>query len=164
MPEAAPIFTSLTQAQAECDRWRQAGRRIVFTNGCFDLLHRGHMDNLERSRALGDRLVVGLNSDHSVSRLKDPGRPLMSQEDRAQLLAGIRWVDLVVIFNDDTPQKLILTLQPDILVKGEDYRPDEVAGAEALAAWGGKLVLLPLIPGYSTTALLRRIRDTLPPD
>ncbi len=164
MIEAAPVFTSFAAAKAVCDRWRQGGKQIVFTNGCFDLLHRGHVENLQQARNLGDRLVVGLNSDRSVADLKTQGRPLTGEQDRAELLAAIRWVDMVVIFDEETPRDLILTLRPHVLVKGDDYAPDEVAGAEVLSAWGGKLVLLPLTPGYSTTGLLERIRRTLPPD
>lgn len=133
--------------------------RLVFTNGCFDLLHRGHVSLLERARALGDLLVVGLNSDASVRRLKGPGRPLVPVEDRAYLLASLRPVDAVTIFEEDTPLALIRALLPDVLVKGADYRPDEVVGAEVVRAAGGDVHLLPLDEGRSTSGLLERIRQ-----
>lgn len=132
---------------------------MVFTNGCFDLLHRGHLSLLERARALGDLLVVGLNSDASARRLKGPGRPLVPEEDRAYLLASLRPVDAVTIFDEDTPLALIRALLPDVLVKGADYRPEEVVGAEVVRAAGGTVHLLPLEEGRSTSGLLKRIRQ-----
>lgn len=130
--------------------------RIVFTNGCFDVLHRGHVEYLAAARRLGDRLVVGLNGDDSVRRLKGPGRPVNPYEDRAIVLAGLAAVDAVVRFDDDTPLGLIEALQPDVLVKGGDYRLEEIVGAEEVIAGGGEVVIVPLVPGRSTTEVLAR--------
>lgn len=132
--------------------WRRRGLRVVATNGCFDLLHVGHLSCLERARALGDRLVVAVNSDASVRRLKGAGRPVNSQEARMALLAGLSCVDLVTMFDEDTPGELYRSLRPDVLVKGGDYTPSEVVGRE----YAGETVIFPLVAGYSTTALLRR--------
>ena len=135
--------------------WAWEGKTVVFTNGVFDILHAGHADILERARALGDILIVGVNSDASARRLgKGKGRPVNRLRDRAALLAGLSSVDAVVAFSEDTPQKLLSKLKPDILVKGADYRADEIAGA----ACAGKVVRLALKKGYSTTALIRRLQ------
>jgi rfaE bifunctional protein nucleotidyltransferase chain/domain len=130
---------------------------LVFTNGCFDLLHPGHVDFLARARALGDRLVVGLNSDASVRAIKGAGRPFLTQDDRASMLRSLRCVDDVVIFDEPTPARLIAELKPDVLVKGGDWAPEEIVGADAVRRHGGRVVSLPLRPGYSTTALSERI-------
>ncbi|UCC47723.1 MAG: D-glycero-beta-D-manno-heptose 1-phosphate adenylyltransferase [Gemmatimonadota bacterium] len=132
------------------------GFRLVFTNGCFDILHRGHVEILIQARALGDRLVVGLNSDESVHRLKGSGRPLQPQLDRAACLAALESVDAVVIFEEETPTELIASLRPDIWVKGGDYTPEALVELKALEAVGGQLVILPLLEGRSTTELLDR--------
>lgn len=131
-------------------------QRIVFTNGCFDLLHRGHVEYLFAARSLGDRLVVGLNSDASVRRLKGDGRPVNPQMDRALVLAGLAAVDAVTIFDEDTPIGLIRSLLPDVLVKGGDYSVDGVVGAPEVVAAGGKVVIAPLVAGRSTTSILQR--------
>jgi D-beta-D-heptose 7-phosphate kinase/D-beta-D-heptose 1-phosphate adenosyltransferase len=133
------------------------GERVVFTNGCFDLLHRGHVDLLARSRALGDVLVVGLNSDASARRIKGDGRPWMREEDRAAILAALAAVDLVVLFDEDTPLELVRELEPDVLVKGADYRREDVVGADLVLARGGRVELVPLTPGRSSTALRQRV-------
>ena len=133
-------------------------RRIVFTNGCFDLLHRGHVDYLSRARALGDMLVVGVNTDASVRRLKGPGRPVTSEEDRAHVLAALEAVDAVTLFDEDTPRDLIAALKPDVLVKGGDYSVEKIAGREEVEAAGGQVVILPLTVGRSTTSLIETIR------
>jgi rfaE bifunctional protein nucleotidyltransferase chain/domain len=130
---------------------------LVFTNGCFDVLHRGHVEYLTSARALGAALVVGLNTDASVRRLKGPGRPLNPQDDRAYVLAGLAAVDAVTYFDEDTPRELIAALLPDVLVKGGDYRAEEVVGGEEVRAAGGRVVIAPLVPGRSTTGLLQRI-------
>lgn len=132
---------------------------LCFTNGCFDLLHPGHVQYLADARALGDFLVVGLNSDASVARLKGPGRPLQDEAARAALLLGLRSVDAVIRFDEDTPLELIRALQPDVLVKGGDYTPDTVVGRELVENRGGKLVLLPFLPGHSTSRIEQRIRS-----
>jgi D-beta-D-heptose 7-phosphate kinase/D-beta-D-heptose 1-phosphate adenosyltransferase len=145
--------------QAKLAQWRAAGQRIVFTNGVFDLLHPGHVTQLKAARAYGDVLVVGLNSDASVKRLaKGEDRPLMPESARQALLEELRCVDAVVVFDDDTPLALIEAVQPDVLVKGADYAGKEVVGRELVEARGGRVELVPLVPGWSTTELLRRIR------
>jgi rfaE bifunctional protein nucleotidyltransferase chain/domain len=130
----------------------------VFTNGVFDLLHRGHVDILAAARALGDVLVVGVNTDASVRRLKGPGRPVRSERERAVVLAALESVDAVVLFDQDTPLELIRALRPNVLVKGGDYTPDAVVGREDVERAGGKVVILALTPGYSTTATIERLR------
>lgn len=132
---------------------RRAGRRVVFTNGCFDILHAGHVKLLEEARLLGDMLIVGLNSDASVRRLKGPGRPRNPQADRAAVLAAVRWVDEVIIFDEDTPYELILRLRPDVLVKGGDYGPGAIVGEKEVLGWGGSVHRVTLLPGRSTSAL-----------
>jgi rfaE bifunctional protein nucleotidyltransferase chain/domain len=134
--------------------------RLVFTNGCFDLLHRGHVAYLAEARALGEALVVGVNTDASFRRLgKGPGRPVVAEEDRAYLLAALTGVDGVCLFDEDTPRALIARLLPDVLVKGGDYRLGDVVGREEVETSGGSVVLIPFVEGYSTTELIRRIRE-----
>jgi D-beta-D-heptose 7-phosphate kinase/D-beta-D-heptose 1-phosphate adenosyltransferase len=147
---------------AELAPRRRAGARVVFTNGCFDLLHAGHVRLLEDAAALGDVLVVGLNDDDSVRRLKGPGRPLVEVRDRAAVLAALAAVDFVVRFAEDTPLEVIRSLAPDVLVKGQDYTEDTVVGADLVRARGGRVVLLPLVTGRSTTATLQRLREGNP--
>lgn len=139
---------------------RPRAERLVFTNGCFDLLHRGHVEYLYAARALGDALVVGVNTDESVRRLKGQGRPLVSLEDRMYVLAGLGCVDAVTPFGEDTPRELIAALLPDILVKGGDYRPDEVVGASEVHRAGGEVMILPFVEGRSTTRLIRLMKRT----
>jgi len=136
--------------------WRWAGERIVFTNGCFDLLHIGHIRLLEQARRKGDRLVIGLNSDASVRRLKGMSRPIVGEAERARVLAALSAVDAVVVFDEDTPLRLIETIRPDLLVKGGDYSKTQVVGAREVRAWGGRTELIPLVPGTSTTCLIRK--------
>ncbi|HEX8429762.1 MAG TPA: D-glycero-beta-D-manno-heptose 1-phosphate adenylyltransferase [Longimicrobium sp.] len=140
---------------------RPRTRRVVFTNGCFDVLHRGHVEYLNAARSLGDLLVVGLNSDDSVRRLKGPSRPVNAQDDRAYVLAGLAAVDYVTLFTEDTPRDLIAALLPDILIKGGDYTRDEIVGAAETEAAGGRVVVAPLVPGLSTTAILARARNNV---
>lgn len=134
--------------------------RVVFTNGCFDILHRGHVAYLTQARALGDRLIVGVNTDASVRRLKGPGRPVVEQGDRAYVLAALACVDVVTLFDDDTPAALIAALLPDVLVKGGDYSPEQVVGRDVVESHGGRLVLLPFVAGRSTTDILARLQHT----
>jgi D-beta-D-heptose 7-phosphate kinase/D-beta-D-heptose 1-phosphate adenosyltransferase len=140
-------------------REKRAGRRVVFTNGCFDLLHPGHVRCLAEARALGDVLVVAVNSDRSVRGNKGPERPLVSEQDRAEVLAALASVDYVTIFDEPTPRELISRLLPSILVKGADWSPDQVAGREEVEAAGGRVVSIPLASGYSTTSIVQRIRN-----
>jgi D-beta-D-heptose 7-phosphate kinase/D-beta-D-heptose 1-phosphate adenosyltransferase len=133
---------------------RQSGERIVFTNGCFDLLHVGHMRYLQQARALGDRLVLGLNDDASVRRLKGDKRPLIPHAEQASVLAALACVDYVTIFSEDTPLELIACVRPDVLVKGGDYTPDTVVGRDEVEAYGGEVVLVPFVEGISTTTII----------
>ena len=139
------------------ERWRRQGLKIGFTNGCFDLLHPGHVALLGQAKAACDRLVVGLNSDASTARLKGPRRPVQSETARAEVLASLAAVDMIVIFEEDTPIDLIEAVRPQLLVKGADYRVDEVVGAEFVKRIGGEVLLAEVIPGYSTTATIARL-------
>lgn len=149
----------LTTLVRQCNIWRMKGDRIVFTNGCFDLLHRGHVTYLQEAAALGDRLVIGLNSDNSVRRQgKGPERPLNDQDSRAKVLSALRLVDAVVIFDEDTPLALIEAIVPDVLVKGGDWSEDRIVGAEVVRKNGGEVKSLALVEGFSTTALVEKVR------
>ena len=141
--------------------WRTAGERVVFTNGCFDLLHAGHISLLEQARQKGGRLVVGLNSDDSIRRLKGSGRPVASQHDRVRILAALSAVDAVTLFEEDTPLRLIEAIRPDVLVKGGDYNQRDIVGACEVMSWGGAVEILPLVPGLSTSALIRKSSETV---
>ena len=138
-------------------RLRAQHKRIVFTNGCFDILHAGHIDYLTRARRLGDALVIGLNSDRSVKRIKGPGRPVNRQADRARVMAALGCVDLVTIFDESTPERLIRQVRPDILVKGGDWKVRDIVGGEFVRERGGRVVSVPYLKGYSTTGLLRKM-------
>ncbi|HMJ16854.1 MAG TPA: D-glycero-beta-D-manno-heptose 1-phosphate adenylyltransferase [Gemmatimonadaceae bacterium] len=146
--------------RAEAERWRAARKdRIAFTNGVFDLLHPGHIDLLLAARGTADALVVGVNSDDSVRRLKGPGRPVRSAAERAFVLAAVECVDLVVVFPEDTPLELVKTLKPDVIVKGGDYTEATIVGANEVKGWGGRVVVVPLTPGQSTTAIIRKLGE-----
>jgi D-beta-D-heptose 7-phosphate kinase / D-beta-D-heptose 1-phosphate adenosyltransferase len=147
-------------ALARVAAWRQAGLRVGFTNGCFDLIHPGHVRLLEQARAACDRLVVALNTDASVRRLKGPGRPVQNETARATVMASMAACDMVTLFDEDTPAELIRAILPDVLVKGADYTVDQVVGADIVRANGGKVLLVGLQPGHSTTATIRRIGDS----
>ncbi|GJM31542.1 MAG: hypothetical protein DHS20C18_05430 [Saprospiraceae bacterium] len=147
-------------AQARIKTWKAAGERIIFTNGCFDILHYGHLHYLAEARALGDRLVVGLNSAESVRRLKGAHRPINDEKTREFSLAALEFIDLVVPFPQDTPLELINCLIPDILVKGGDYEVATIVGAKAVLAAGGEVKTLPFIPGYSTSAIEQKIKNS----
>lgn len=162
--ETAPALSDkrimdLVQVQRLVNIWRMKGDRVVFTNGVFDILHRGHVSYLQEAAALGDRLIIGLNSDASVRRLgKAPDRPMNDQESRAKVLAALRLVDAVVIFDQDTPLELIQAIGPDVLVKGGDWPEDRIVGADVVKARGGEVRSLKLVDGFSTTALVEKIR------
>lgn len=154
------ILSRLKSAEAAarpCVVERLRGGTIVFTNGVFDLLHRGHLEYLRDAAALGSMLIIGLNSDESVRRLKGSQRPVTKQEDRAVALLALRWVDYVVFFDEDTPARLIETINPHILVKGGDYQADDIVGADFVRRHGGKVVTIPFRPGYSTSSLIDAI-------
>ena len=161
-PAPADPSAKLLSRQAAVAWRRAAGGTVVFTNGIFDLLHRGHVALLVAARAEGDRLVVGLNTDASARRLKGPERPVNRAEDRAFVLGGLACVDAVVLFDEDTPADLVAALQPDVLVKGADYGPGEIVGADVVEARGGRVVRVPLEAGYSTTQLIAKVRRGAP--
>lgn len=140
--------------------WQFKGLKVVFTNGCFDILHLGHIDYLSRASELGDVLVVGLNTDISVTRLKGAGRPLQDEVSRAMVLAALSFVEAVVFFGEDTPYELIKTVKPDIVVKGADYKPEDIVGYDIVKAKGGDIVTLEYLEGYSTTAIEKRIKES----
>ncbi len=158
MPLSHPKIKSWEQAKAQTQAWRNDGLSVVFSNGCFDILHAGHVDLLARAKAEGDRLVLGLNSDSSVRRLnKSPERPVNPQEQRAYVLAHLESVDLVVIFDQDTPMELIRELRPSVLVKGGDWKPESIVGADIVRAEGGRVLSLPLLSDFSTTSIIGRL-------
>ncbi|MFN4284533.1 MAG: D-glycero-beta-D-manno-heptose 1-phosphate adenylyltransferase [Lacibacter sp.] len=140
-------------------RWRSFGKKIVFTNGCFDILHAGHIHSLRQAAGFGDILIVGLNSDASTRRIKGPDRPINTETDRALILASLVMVDAVVLFEEDTPLQLISTILPDVLVKGGDYTPETIVGADVVQQHGGRVEIIPLVPGRSTTELARRLQQ-----
>lgn len=148
------------QAKNQASRWRGEGKKIVFTNGCFDLIHLGHIDYLEKARAMGDKLIIGLNTDSSVSRFKGPNRPVQDERSRARVLAAMQFVDLVVFFDEDTPLLLISELLPDILVKGSDYLAENIVGADVVQKSGGEVKTIEFVPGYSTTRIIDKIKKT----
>ena len=142
---------SWEELKNEVERHRREGSKIVFTNGCFDILHAGHVRYLRQARAVGDVLVLGLNSDSSVQKIKGEKRPIVSQEERAEVVASLKAVDYVTLFEETTPLNLIAFLKPDVLVKGADWREDEVVGRNQILSWGGRVVLIPVVEGASTT-------------
>ena len=150
------IYT-LSGITQKASQWKKDGKKIVFTNGVFDLLHKGHIFSLSQAAKQGDILIIGLNSDNSVKKLKGDSRPVNDQDARALLLSSLIMVDAVVIFEEDTPLKLITSILPDVLVKGGDYTVDEIAGAKEVIANGGKVVINPILDGFSTTAILKAI-------
>lgn len=151
---------SLDEVLVQVRAARQSGQRVVFTNGCFDILHAGHVSLLQRCASLGDMLIIGLNDDHSVRELKGPERPVNNQNHRAYLLSALQCVDSVVLFHEETPVKLIEAIQPDVLVKGGDYTPDTVVGADVVESNGGRVVILDLIDGLSTTGTIEKMRES----
>ncbi len=160
MPEielnAAEKFLELDRLQTRMRAWRSKGQKVVFTNGCFDLLHVGHITLMEDARRQGDRLVVAINSDASVSELKGPTRPVVSEKDRGRVLAALAAVDAVIVFSEPTPLELIVALKPDVIVKGGDYEADNVVGAKEVRSWGGEVKIVPTVQGFSTTKIIAR--------
>ena len=151
---------SLHQAILRFGREKRNGRRVVFTNGCFDLLHPGHLETLENARSLGDALVVGVNSDRSVRAVKGAGRPIVPEQERAEVLAALGCVDAVVIFDEPTPREIVAALLPDVLVKGGDWSSDRIVGREEVEGAGGRVVSIPVLAGHSTSAMVEKIRKT----
>jgi D-glycero-beta-D-manno-heptose 1-phosphate adenylyltransferase len=148
-----------TQLIDKCREWKEHAKQVVFTNGCFDIVHLGHVDYLEKAAALGDVLVVALNTDASVSRLKGPSRPVIAESSRARLVAALGFVDAVVLFDEATPLELIQALSPDVLVKGDDYQLSNIVGADDVIAKGGKVMTIPLVKGYSTSSIVDKIKN-----
>lgn len=152
------IAHSAEEASRILNMWRFRNERIVFTNGCFDILHRGHVEYLAKAAALGTKLIVGLNTDASVRRLKGNSRPVNDEQSRALVLASLLFVDEVILFDTDTPRELIEFVQPDVLVKGGDYRPEDIVGHDIVTARGGEVVTIPLTEGYSTTSIIEKMK------
>jgi D-beta-D-heptose 7-phosphate kinase/D-beta-D-heptose 1-phosphate adenosyltransferase len=152
-----PAILSLDELIVRFGPGKRNGKRVVFTNGCFDLLHPGHIRSLETARSLGDVLIVGINSDEGVRMLKGGGRPVIPQQERAEILASLECVDAVVIFDEFTPQRVVAALMPDVLVKGGDWPGNQIVGREEVEAAGGKVILVNVVPGYSTTDILKKI-------
>ncbi|MBN2237457.1 MAG: D-glycero-beta-D-manno-heptose 1-phosphate adenylyltransferase [Bacteroidales bacterium] len=144
----------------QLNRWAEQQKKIVFTNGCFDLLHRGHIDYLSKAADLADVLLIGVNTDASVQRLKGKNRPLQDEQSRLILLASLSFVGAVILFDEDTPYDLIQLVQPDILVKGADYKAEDIVGYDIVMAKGGQVITLPFLPGYSTTAIETKIKQS----
>lgn len=157
-PKAQSKIVSADTLQRLVRQAQSRGKKVVFTNGCFDLLHAGHIKLLERSRSLGDLLIVGINGDSSVRRLKGPWRPILHQKDRALLLAALACVDYVTVFSEATPQRLIAKIKPKVLVKGADWNARHIVGREVVERNGGRVIRIPLLKGHSTTNLVERIR------
>jgi D-glycero-beta-D-manno-heptose 1-phosphate adenylyltransferase len=160
MEKTSDKIKSLPDAKKKIAEWKSKGEKVVFTNGCFDIIHLGHVDYLEKARGLGDKLILGLNTDDSVSRFKGPERPLQDQNSRARVLAAFQFIDLVVFFNEDTPLTLISELKPDILVKGSDYLAENIVGADVVKKGGGVVKTIDFVPGYSTTRIVEKIKKT----
>ena len=154
------FLESRTAAAEWASRARASGRRVVFTNGVFDLLHPGHIRYLQAARAEGDALIVAINSDRSVSVIKGPTRPLTPEAERAEILGALACVDAVVVFDEETPAEIIRAVQPDVLVKGADWAPDKIVGRDTVEAHGGKVVLMPVEQGWSTTSIVEKVRRT----
>ncbi|MFN3403280.1 MAG: D-glycero-beta-D-manno-heptose 1-phosphate adenylyltransferase [Cytophagaceae bacterium] len=140
--------------------WKKCNQKVVFSNGCFDILHVGHVDYLEKARALGDRLVMGLNTDSSIKRIKGPERPVNDENSRSRILAALEFVDAVILFDEDTPFELIKAIKPDILVKGDDYTIDKIIGADIVMENGGEVKTISLVKGYSTSNVIEKIKKS----
>jgi D-glycero-beta-D-manno-heptose 1-phosphate adenylyltransferase len=158
--EAESKIMSRAAAAAQVEQWHAQGQQVVFTNGCFDLVHLGHIDYLEKARNLGDKMVLGLNTDASVSRLKGPQRPVVNEYARARLMASLQFVDAVILFDEPTPLELIQSIRPDILVKGDDYTVQNIVGADFVLSHGGAVKTISLVEGYSTTSLIEKIKSS----
>ena len=152
------IALSAENASRLLNMWKFRNEKIVFTNGCFDIIHRGHIEYLAKAASLGTKLFVGLNTDASVRRLKGENRPVNDERGRALALASLLFVDEVILFNTDTPRELIEFIQPDVLVKGGDYRPEDIVGNDIVTARGGQVVTIPLVEGYSTTSIIEHLK------
>lgn len=157
---SSKIYTDSNTLAKDIQKWKIYNDKVVFTNGCFDILHLGHIDYLCKAADLGDRLVIGLNTDVSVQKLKGPHRPVINEYTRAMKLASLSFVDAVIYFNEDTPLELITVLQPDVLVKGGDYSVETIVGAEEIIKNGGSVEVIPFLDGHSTTSIIEKIKTT----
>ncbi len=156
----ADKIVDVSTASQKVKKWQQEGNAIVFTNGCFDILHIGHVDYLEKARNLGGKLVLGLNTDQSIRRIKGEQRPVVEQTGRARVMAALAFVDLVVLFDEDTPLRLIQTIKPDILVKGDDYAVENIVGADFVISNGGQVKTIPMVEGFSTSNIIYKIKNS----
>jgi len=147
---------SVEDLKKKIAQWKVLNKKVAFTNGCFDLLHEGHIASLTEAAATADYLIVAVNTDASVSKLKGPNRPINKEHSRALILASLTMVDAVVLFGEDTPKELIVALKPDVLVKGGDYKLEDIAGAQEVISWGGSVIINPILPGFSTTNIIER--------
>ncbi|MCU4174474.1 D-glycero-beta-D-manno-heptose 1-phosphate adenylyltransferase [Carboxylicivirga sp. N1Y90] len=164
MKELEKIYLKIKsrdEAKSLVEKWNANGEKIVFTNGCFDIVHRGHIDYLSKAKDLGTRLVLGLNTDASVQRLKGPERPVVDEQSRAILLASMQFIDLVVYFDEDTPYELIRTLQPDVLVKGSDYKASDIVGYDVVTGKGGSVETIDFVEGFSTSSIVEKIKQLM---
>ncbi len=159
MQESSHKICTLAEAKTRRSIWKQENQAVVFTNGCFDILHLGHVDYLEKARQTGSKMIVGVNADTSVRQLKGPTRPVNNEYARARILAALAFVDMVIIFEEETPLNLINALLPDILVKGDDYSVETIVGAKEVIANGGKVTTIPLVPTYSTTNIIQKLKN-----
>lgn len=153
------ICQNREQLSQRLELWNREHAKVVFTNGCFDLLHKGHVDYLSQAADLGDKLIVALNTDHSVSRLKGPSRPIQDESSRLFIMASLTFVDAVILFDEETPYELIRVVQPDVLVKGSDYKPEDIVGYDIVVAKGGEVKTINFLPGYSTSLIEKKIRS-----
>ena len=156
----AKIHTSNQTLAQLVKQWQHEGKKVVFTNGCFDLLHRGHVDYLAKAADCGNKLIIGVNTDASVGTLKGPNRPIQDQQSRLQILASLQCVDAVILFDEQTPYNLIKTIEPDVLVKGSDYEPQNIVGYDVVIAKGGEVKTIDFIPGFSTSDIERKIKNS----
>ncbi len=151
---------SLDALKIQVDSWKKSEEKVVFTNGCFDIVHRGHIEVLARTADLGSKFIIGLNSDSSIQKLKGEGRPIIDEQSRAVLLASLRFVDAIVLFSDETPLELISTLVPDVLAKGGDYKIETIVGHKIVQENGGKVILVPFVEGFSSTTIIDKIKNS----
>jgi rfaE bifunctional protein nucleotidyltransferase chain/domain len=159
MQKSSHKICTLAEAITKRAVWKQENQQVVFTNGCFDILHLGHVDYLEKARQTGTKMIVGVNADSSVRQLKGPTRPVNNEYARARILAALGFVDMVIVFEEETPLNLINELLPDVLVKGDDYSIETIVGAKEVIANGGKVTTIPLVPSYSTTNIIQKLKN-----
>lgn len=153
-------ISTLPDLQKRLAQWRLIGKTIAFTNGCFDILHAGHIASLTEAASHADVLIIGLNADSSINGLKGPGRPINNEDARALLLASLVMVDAVVLFSEPTPLELIVSIKPDVLVKGGDYKVEDIVGAKEVMSWGGQVIVNPIVEGFSTTSIINKIQNS----